>query len=131
MTQSNTSDYQVGYKKPPRKTQFAKGQSGNPHGRPKRPEAVSITELLNGEQRGRNGEVISRREALVIKLLNDAMSGKQKAFARFLKYMIAIWFAGKRNSASRRPGHSLPNRPCNVPFACDLRGLATKERKAR
>jgi hypothetical protein len=88
MTQSNTSDYQVGYKKPPRKSQFAKGQSGNPRGRPKRSDAVSITELLNGEQRGRNGEVISRREALVIKLLNDAMSGKQKAFARFLKYMI-------------------------------------------
>ena len=116
MTQSNTSDYQVGYKKPPRKTQFAKGQSGNPRGRPKRSDAVNIRELLNGEQRGRNGEVISRREALVIKLLNDAMSGKQKAFARFLKYMIEIWFAGKRNSASRRPGHSLPRRSCIVPF---------------
>ena len=89
MTQSSTSDYQVGYKTPPRKTQFAKGQSGNPRGRPKRPDAMNIRELLNGEQRGRNGEIVSRREALVIKLLNDAMSGKQKAFARFLKYMIA------------------------------------------
>jgi Family of unknown function (DUF5681) len=93
-----TPDYQVGYKKPPLKTQFATGQSGNPRGRPKRSDSVSIKELLNGEQRGRNGEVISRREALVIKLLNDAMSGKQKAFARFLKYMIETGLLQKETS---------------------------------
>ncbi len=27
--------FEVGYKKPPRETQFHKGQSGNPNGRPK------------------------------------------------------------------------------------------------
>jgi len=32
---SNGKDYEVGYGKPPRKTQFRKGQSGNPSGRPK------------------------------------------------------------------------------------------------
>ena len=30
------SDYKVGYGKPPTKTKFQKGKSGNPHGRPKR-----------------------------------------------------------------------------------------------
>ena len=29
------SDYEVGYKKPPKDTQFKPGQSGNPLGRPK------------------------------------------------------------------------------------------------
>jgi uncharacterized protein DUF5681 len=29
-------DYQVGYGKPPAKTKFQKGKSGNPNGRPKR-----------------------------------------------------------------------------------------------
>ena len=29
------SDYEVGYKKPPKSTQFQPGQSGNPKGRPK------------------------------------------------------------------------------------------------
>jgi hypothetical protein len=32
----NTVDYEVGYKKPPRHTQFKKGRSGNKGGRPKR-----------------------------------------------------------------------------------------------
>ena len=93
-----TPDYQVGYKKPPLKTQFAKGQSGNPRGRPKRSDSVSIKELLNGEQRGKNGEVISRREALVVKLLKDALNGKQKAFARFLKFMIETGLLQKETS---------------------------------
>ena len=29
------TEYEVGYKKPPRKNQFKPGQSGNPKGRPK------------------------------------------------------------------------------------------------
>jgi hypothetical protein len=34
MPRDDRGDYQVGYGKPPRHTQFAKGQSGNPRGRP-------------------------------------------------------------------------------------------------
>ena len=30
------SNYDVGYRKPPRASQFAKGHSGNPNGRPKK-----------------------------------------------------------------------------------------------
>src|SRR5689334_23080827 len=36
----------VGYKKPPKETQFKKGQSGNPKGRRKAPEASSELEAL-------------------------------------------------------------------------------------
>ncbi|MCK1397087.1 hypothetical protein IVB45_09650 [Bradyrhizobium sp. 4] len=80
-------DYDIGYGKPPRQHQFPKGKSGNPRGRPKRPEGVSIRELLDTSQRGKNGSTVSTREALVIRLLNDAMSGKQKAFSKFLHLM--------------------------------------------
>ena len=34
MPPDSESDYEVGYGKPPRETRFAKGQSGNPRGRP-------------------------------------------------------------------------------------------------
>src|SRR5689334_24983502 len=34
MPPEKTGDYEVGYGRPPRHTRFAKGQSGNPRGRP-------------------------------------------------------------------------------------------------
>jgi len=77
----------VGYKKPPKHSQFAKGKSGNPAGRPKAQVSISIKEILDGDQMGKNGEVISKREAIVIRMLNDALAGNQKAFGRFLKLL--------------------------------------------
>jgi hypothetical protein len=62
--------------------------SGNPNGRPKRKEVISIRELLDGDQHGKNGEVISRREALVIRIMNGAMAGNQRQFGRFLNLGI-------------------------------------------
>jgi len=73
--------------KPPKHAQFRKGVSGCPTGRPKRPEGISIKEILDGDQRGKNGEVISKREAIVIRILNDALAGDQKAFGRFLNLL--------------------------------------------
>jgi hypothetical protein len=84
---SKLEEHTVGYGKPPRHSQFRKGVSGNPTGRPKRPEGVSIKEILDGNQMGKNGEIISKREAIVIRMLNDALAGDQKAFGRFLKLL--------------------------------------------
>jgi hypothetical protein len=81
--------FEVGYKKPPKHSQFPKGKSGNPNGRPKMPTGVSIKEILDGDQLGRNGEIVTRREAVVIRMLNDALAGNQKAFGRFLKLLKA------------------------------------------
>jgi Family of unknown function (DUF5681) len=85
--QSDPTNYKIGYGKPPRQAQFRKGVSGHPAGRPKRPDGISIKEILDGDQRGKNGEVISRREAYVIALVNEAMRGNQKAFTKFMKLM--------------------------------------------
>jgi hypothetical protein len=84
---SDPTDYKIGYGKPPRHAQFRKGTTGCPTGRPKRPVGISIKEILDGDQRGKNGEVISRREAYVIAIVNEALRGDQKAFSKFMKLM--------------------------------------------
>ncbi len=79
-----TDDESVGYRKPPRHTQFQKGQSGNPNGRPKGSknlatlissvlkERVTITE--NGKRR-----TITKLEAMTKQLANKGASGDPKA----------------------------------------------------
>jgi hypothetical protein len=86
-SQGPSDQQEFGYGKPPKRAQFRKGQSGNPAGRPKAPIGVSIKDILDGDQMGKNGEVISRRETIVIRMLNDALAGNQKAFGRFLKLL--------------------------------------------
>jgi hypothetical protein len=85
--QPDAGDCKVGYGKPPRHAQFRKGISGCPTGRPKRAPGISIKEILDGDQRGKNGEVISRREAVVIALVNEALQYNQRAFSKFIKLM--------------------------------------------
>ena len=72
--------HEVGYGKPPKHTQFKKGQSGNPKGRPKAPRNVS--QLLERElnqrveviESGRRKR-ISKFEAITKALVNNAMRG--------------------------------------------------------
>lgn len=83
----HTEQQEYGYGKPPKHSQFSKGKSGNPGGRPKKPVGFSIEEIFDGDQRGKNGEVVSRREALMIALVNDALRCDQKAFSKFMDLM--------------------------------------------
>ena len=84
-------DYQVGYGKPSRHTQFAKGQSGNPRGRPSGSKnmATLVREALNkmvivAEDGGRRK--ISKCEAIVTQIINKAA----KADWRAIKILLEI-----------------------------------------
>lgn len=77
-----SDDYNIGYKKPPRKSQFKKGTSGNPKGRPKNAKNRTPTELLdqylstqvtvaeNGEKK-----TMTLLEALQRRLVTAALKG--------------------------------------------------------
>jgi len=87
-----TSESDVGHGKPPKQTQFKKGQSGNPRGRPK--GSKNLNTLIKRELESRitidqNGmkRKIRRKEALVKGLVNDALKGKDRPRDKVLDFV--------------------------------------------
>jgi hypothetical protein len=81
--------YEVGYRKPPRSTQFRKGVSGNPTGRPKGSKSVGA--ILNAIARKKitvtsNGRTqkVTMLEAIMMQLTNRAAGGDLKAIREVL-----------------------------------------------
>jgi hypothetical protein len=89
----------VGYGRPPTHSQFAKGKSGNPKGRPKgsRNFGLVIEAELNAKiPINENGKrrTISKREAVAKQLVNKAASGDAKAIPILLNEARAREKAG-------------------------------------
>lgn len=89
MADKEGSQYPVGYKKPPRHTQFKPGISGNTQGRPK--GAKNFATVIEKELRARievteNGKRkrISKREAIAKQTVNRAAAGDAKATSTLL-----------------------------------------------
>lgn len=85
----NDSSYKVGKWRPPLRTRFKSGHSGNPKGRRKgsKNEATLLTELLDKtkvtlRESGKSRK-ITAREAIYRNILQDALKGDLKA-ARFI-----------------------------------------------
>ncbi|MGB9419053.1 MAG: DUF5681 domain-containing protein [Acidobacteriaceae bacterium] len=119
MRKENMSDrYEVGYGKPPRNTQFQKGVSGNPRGRPKkaldfdrellRQSRATITLNENGNRRS-----VSKHEAAILQLLNKAIGGNVPALRTYLAhYQVASEKIALQTSQARYfetcPARELP-----------------------
>jgi Family of unknown function (DUF5681) len=84
MPSDKEADYEVGYGKPPRHTRFAKGQSGNPRGRPAGAknlrtllsEALNETVLVT-ENGGRRK--VTKRQAIITQLVNRSATADFRA----------------------------------------------------
>ena len=80
----NNGGFEVGYAKPPANKRFKKGHSGNPKGRPKGMQSFGsvFRRTLNEPVvivRDGKRKTITKREALVQQITNQAVMGDQKA----------------------------------------------------
>jgi hypothetical protein len=88
---TQSDDDLIGYKRPPRKTRWKKGQSGNSRKRRKRSESALATVdrlLLASTPITLNGNAtrVTAIEAIVFQLLRKSMSGNARACRALLKY---------------------------------------------
>lgn len=107
-TTSQTT-YEVGYAKPPKGTQFKKGQSGNPRGRPKGSKNFStiLLEEANAYIRiTENGKprTITKAQAAVKQLMNKAASGDMRAIMMLSQLMQGL---EEKDSAGHGSGYQL------------------------
>lgn len=84
-----TGGYPIGYRKPPPRSQFKKGQSGNPTGRPKgTPNFVTALARALGDQvvvqEGGQRHTVTKLEATVKQLVNKATLGDARATQQLL-----------------------------------------------
>ncbi|EUB96501.1 hypothetical protein PMI07_001400 [Rhizobium sp. CF080] len=99
-------DYDVGYGKPPKHTQFKKGQCGNPKGRPKGAKSLKTRlqeMLLRPVTINRNGKRLTMPSMMVPyeQLLQKAVKGDPKAHAEFHKLVLQFgMFEGEGDNAA-------------------------------
>jgi hypothetical protein len=86
---------EVGYGKPPSRTKFVKGQSGNPKGRPKATQNFATILSRMGRERVKvieNGRTryITKFEATMLQLVNKAASGDLHAARELRTWCTSI-----------------------------------------
>jgi hypothetical protein len=93
-------DYEVGYGRPPKASQFRPGQSGNPTGARKGGKTIGVRlqELINAKvavtESGRTRR-IPRLDVMLHRLSNDAMRGDQRALKHILEFVHRYSPAGE------------------------------------
>lgn len=90
----SASGYTVGYKKPPVHSRWRKGQSGNPRGPKKRVKSLHtiVREVMTEPVKIRTGgreQIMSRAQALVLKTVEAASKGNDRALDKLLRLFAA------------------------------------------
>ncbi len=100
-----SKDYEVGYKKPPKNTQFQPGESGNPKGRPKGTQNLStdLEEELSAKimvTEGGNQQQITKQRAMLKTLFAKALKGETRAASVLINLIIGLEQARSMTSDS-------------------------------
>ena len=89
------SDYKVGYKKPPKVTQFQSGQSGNPKGRPKGVKNL-ITDLQEELEskilitEANKSHEVTKQRAMIKTLFAKALKGETRAANVLINLILGL-----------------------------------------
>jgi len=120
-------DYTVGFKRPPKHTRFAKGQSGNARGRPKGSQNLAtilekacrerIRVTINGKTRS-----LSKFEAAMLQLANKAAAGDLKATSALFS-----WITGLGNSEQTGVANPLARESDALVMASIIRRIRESE----
>lgn len=89
-------DYEVGYRKPPKDSQFKKGQSGNPKGRAKytRNLKTDLTKLLGKKIPVREGDrkfKVSGQEGMLMSLMAKCLKGDTRAITTLVNLTVRMF----------------------------------------
>lgn len=88
---SDNVKYDVGYGRPPKQTQFRKGQSGNPKGRPKGAKAFNtiVRETMTAKLRIRTAQGrknVTHVQALMMQAIESALKGSRHDRHELMRY---------------------------------------------
>jgi Family of unknown function (DUF5681) len=87
--------HKIGYGKPPKATQFKRGVSGNPRGRPKgslnlaTDLAAELGEMITVQEDGQRRRV-SKQRALIKTLMKNALKGEVRSSAALLSLYARV-----------------------------------------
>ncbi|WP_377190454.1 DUF5681 domain-containing protein [Ruegeria meonggei] len=106
------SDHEIGYGRPPKATQFKKGKSGNPKGRPRK--TTSLNAIVKkaaarkvSVQTAQGSKRISKIEALADKTINDALKGDARARTEAFRLLRAADMQDELAAQTRRAVENL------------------------
>jgi hypothetical protein len=96
---NGAAEYEVGYGKPPKSTQFKPGQSGNPKGRSRGSKNLKtdLAEELSEKivvHEGGSSHSISKQRAVVKTLITNTLKGDARAATSLLSMMMKLLDTG-------------------------------------